>query len=153
MRIWIDADACPNVIKEIIFKASARTQIHVVVVANAPIRIPINGLVSTIQVPRGFDMADDKITDSLMAGDIVITADIPLASAVITKGALALNPRGELYTEENINDRLATRDLLAELRDSGMMSGGGPKPLGLKEKQGFAAKLDALLAAYVRKKK
>ncbi len=153
MRIWIDADACPNVIKEIIFKASMRTQIPVVVVANAPIRIPINGLVSTIQVPRGFDMADEKITASLAMGDIVITADIPLASEVIQKGALALNPRGELYTEENINDRLATRDLLAELRDSGMMSGGGPKPLGLKEKQAFASKLDALLAAHGRRMK
>jgi uncharacterized protein YaiI (UPF0178 family) len=150
MRIWIDADACPNVIKEIIFKASARTRIPVVVVANSSIKIPINGLVSTIVVSRGFDMADDQIENSLAKGDLVITADIPLANAVITKGAKALNPRGELYSEENIKDRLATRDLMQELRDFGVV-GGGPKTLGLKERQMFAGKLDALLSAYLRK--
>lgn len=151
MRIWIDADACPNVIKEIIFKASLRTQIHVVVVANSQIKIPMNGLVSTMQVPRGFDMADDHITDNLAADDLVITADIPLASAVIAKGAYALNPRGEFYTEENIAERLATRDLMEELRDSGMMTG-GPKPLGTKDRQAFANKLDAFLSAHARKR-
>lgn len=153
MRIWIDADACPNVIKEIIFKASVRTQIAVVVVANSPIKIPINGLVSTIQVSRGFDMADEKITESLAAGDLVITADIPLANDVIERGALALNPRGELYTKENISERLATRDLFEELRSSGMIMGDGPKPLGPKDRQEFANKLDTLLSSIMRNKK
>ncbi len=145
MRIWIDADACPNVIKEIIFRASARTNTAVVVVANQPIRIPLTGLVSTIQVPRGFDMADTRIVDDMAAGDIVITADIPLADAAIDKGGVAINPRGELYTKDNIKDRLATRDLMAELRDGGMVTG-GPKVLGLSDRQAFANKLDALLA-------
>ncbi len=149
MRIWIDADACPNVIKEIIFKASERMRIQVVVVANTAIKIPLNGLVSTIQVPRGFDMADEHITNQLNANDLVITADIPLASAVIAKGAFALNPRGEMYTEENINERLATRDLLQELRDCGMVTG-GPKPLGEKERLAFANKLDAFLTFHAK---
>lgn len=150
MKIWIDADACPNVIKEIIFRASTRTGTKVVVVANQPIKIPLTGLVSTIQVPRGFDMADSRIVDDMVAGDIVVTADIPLADEVINKGGSALNPRGELYTKENIKDRLATRDLMAELRDSGMISG-GPKTLGLTDRQAFANKLDALLARALKK--
>lgn len=149
MKIWIDADACPNVIKEIIFRASARTGTKVVVVANQPIKIPLTGLVSTIQVPRGFDMADSRIVDDMAAGDIVVTADIPLANEVVEKGGSALNPRGELYTKENIKDRLATRDLMAELRDSGMISG-GPKTLGPSERQAFANKLDTLLARSAR---
>lgn len=153
MRIWIDADACPNVIKEIIFKASLRTQIPVVLVANSQIKFPVNGLVSAIQVPRGFDMADEKILERIVAQDLVVTADIPLARAVIAKGAIAINPRGEQYTEENINERLATRDLLEELRDSGIILGGGPKPLGPKNKQEFAKKLDAILTAHMRKQK
>ncbi len=145
MQIWIDADACPNVIKDIIFRASERTKIKVVVVANQAIKIPLNGLVSTIQVPRGFDMADEQILQSLVAGDLVITADIPFADAALTKGAMAINPRGELYTHENIKDRLATRNLMEELRDSGLVQG-GPKPLGLRDRQAFANKLDAILA-------
>lgn len=145
MKIWIDADACPNVIKEIIFRASERTRTPVVVVANMPIKIPLNGLVSTMQVPRGFDMADEHILQELSAGDLVITADIPFADAAIDKHAMAINPRGELYTKENIKDRLATRDLMAELRDAGLVSG-GPKPLALKDRQSFANKLDAILS-------
>ena len=150
MRIWIDADACPNVIKDIVFRASERTQTPVVVVANKPIRIPLNGLVSTIQVSHGFDMADSRIVEEMAAGDIVITADIPLADAVIERGGIAVNPRGELYSQENIKDRLATRNLMEELRDSGMISG-GPKTLGLKDRQSFANKLDTLLAARSRR--
>lgn len=146
MKIWIDADACPNVIKEIIFRASERTRTPVVVVANMPVKIPLNGLVSTMQVPRGFDMADEHILQELSAGDLVITADIPFADAAIDKHAMAINPRGELYTKENIKDRLATRDLMAELRDAGMVVSGGPKPLALKDRQSFANKLDAILA-------
>ncbi len=146
MKIWVDADACPKVIKEIIFRASARTRTPVVIVANQALRIPLTGLISTIQVPHGFDMADNQIINDMSAGDLVITADIPLADAVISKGGIALNPRGELYTEENIKDRLATRDLLAELRDNGLVNS-GPKTLGLKDRQAFANKLDALLSA------
>jgi len=152
MRIWIDADACPTVIKEIIFRASERTRIPVVLVANKPIKIPLNGLVSSIQVSRGFDMADDKILEDMHPEDVVITADIPLADAAIDKGATAINPRGELYTKENIKDRLATRNLMQELRDFGMVTG-GPKALALKDRQAFANKLDAVLAARQKRNK
>lgn len=145
MKIWIDADACPNVIKEIIFRASERTRTFVIVVANKPIRIPLNGLVSTIQVPQGFDRADEKILESLAGGDVVITADIPFADEALKKGGIAIDPRGDLFTHENIKDRLATRNLLEGLRDMEMISG-GPKPLGLKERHAFANKLDAILA-------
>lgn len=145
MKIWIDADACPNVIKEIIFRASERTRTPVVVVANRAIGIPIGVLVSVIQVSAGFDLADERIVSEMAAGDLVITADIPLADAVVQKGGLALNPRGELYDEENIKDRLATRDLLSELRDNGLLTG-GPKTFSLKDRQAFANKLDAVLA-------
>jgi len=145
MKIWIDADACPKLIKEIIFRASARTGTPLILVANQAIRVPLNSLISTIQVPRGFDMADSKIVEEMSAGDLVITADIPLADVVIAKGGIALNPRGDLYSQENIKDRLATRDLMSELRDSGMITG-GPKSLGLKDRQAFANKLDSLLA-------
>ncbi|MCA9508174.1 MAG: YaiI/YqxD family protein [Myxococcales bacterium] len=147
MKIWIDADACPNVIKEIVYRASFRTNTAVVVVANQAIKIPMTGLVSTIQVSQGFDMADKAIVEKMSRGDIVISADIPLANDVIAKGGYVINPRGELYTEENIKDHLATRDLMMELRDSGMMLG-GPKTLGLKERQAFANKLDSLLAMH-----
>jgi uncharacterized protein len=145
MQIWIDADACPNVIKDIIFRASNRTKIPVVVVANKPIKIPLTGLISTIQVPRGFDMADERILANLSRGDLVITADIPLADAAIDKGAMVIDPRGDLYSHENIKDRLATRNLMEELRDAGFVRS-GPKPLGLRDRQAFANKLDAILA-------
>lgn len=151
MRIWIDADACPTVIKEIIFRASERTRIPVILVANQPVKVPLNGLVSAIQVSRGFDMADEQILESMSAEDLVITADVPLADAAIDKGAVAINPRGELYTKENIKDRLATRNLMQELRDSGMITG-GPKALALKDRQAFANKLDALLAARLKRR-
>lgn len=151
MRIWIDADACPKVIKEIIFRASERTKIPVIMVANQPLTIPLNGLVSTIQVSKGFDMADERILKDMEPYDVVITADIPFADAVIDKGATAINPRGELYTKENIKDRLSTRNLKEELRDAGLVFG-GPKTLGLKDRQAFANKLDALLAARLKRK-
>lgn len=150
MQIWIDADACPNVIKEIIFKAAERTQTRVTVVANKAIRIPKTGLVSSVQVAQGFDVADNQIVEEMSPGDLVITADIPLADAVITKGGLALNPRGELYSAENVKDHLATRNLMQELRDQGMI-GGGPKPLALKNRQAFANQLDRLLTAQKKK--
>ena len=139
MRIWIDADACPTVIKDIIFRASERTRIAVVLVANKAIKVPLNGLVSTIQVSQGFDMADDKILADICAEDLVITADIPLADAALDKDAIVINPRGEQYTKENIKDRLATRNLMQELRDFGMVTG-RPKALALKDRQAFANK-------------
>lgn len=145
MRIWVDADACPNVIKEIIFRAALRTKTHVVLVANKPLSNPLNGFVSSIQVPQGFDVADNQIINEMAAGDLVITADIPLADSVIDKEGVALNPRGELYTKENIKDRLATRNLLEELRNNGLITG-GPKTLNLKDRQAFANQLDRLLA-------
>lgn len=145
MKIWIDADACPNVIKEIIFKAALRKNIKVILVANRFIKSFNNPLISIIKVPQGFDMADSRIIDDMSLGDIVITSDIPLADAAIDKGGLAINHTGKLYTKENIKDRLATRDLLMHLRDSGI-SISGPKALGLKERQAFANALDRLLA-------
>jgi len=146
MQIWVDADACPSVIKEIIIRASQRTNTKVILVANKPLRVPLNGLVSTIQVSKGFDVADNKIVQLMQPGDIVITADIPLADEVVAKKGRAINPRGELYTPENIKDRLATRDLMEQLRDFGMVTG-GPKTLGLRDRQDFANQLDRLLAA------
>lgn len=145
MKIWVDADACPNIIKEIIFRAATRTRTKVILVANQPVRVPLTGFISSIQVPKGFDVADNRIVQLIEHGDLVITADIPLADMVIDKGGRALDPRGELYTKTNIKDRLATRDLMEQLRDGGMVTG-GPKTLGPKERQTFANQLDRILA-------
>ncbi len=144
MRIWVDADACPNAIKEILFRAASKRSVEVVLVANQPLSKPASKFVRTIQVSAGFDEADDRIVSEVTPGDLVVTADIPLASQVIDAGAYALNPRGELYTAENVRDRLATRDLMAELRDTGA-AGGGPNALGQRERQAFANQLDRLL--------
>ena len=144
MQIWIDADACPNTVKDIIFRASERTKTQVIVVANKPIKIPLTGLVSTIQVPQGFDMADERILEKLMQGDLVITGDIPFADAAINKGALVIDPRGDLYDKENIKARLATRNLMEELRNAGAIIS-GPKPLSLRDRQAFANKIDRIL--------
>lgn len=145
MKIWIDADACPNVIKEIIFKTAIRKNINTILVANNFVKIPNNPLISFIKVPLGFDMADGRIIDDMSAGDIVITSDIPLANAIVDKGGWAISPLGKIYTEENIKTRLATRDLLMHLRDNGMNINGA-KPLGVKEKSAFANALDKILA-------
>lgn len=144
MKIWIDADACPNTIKEILFRAASKRGVEVILVANQPLAKPASKYVRTIQVSAGFDEADDRIVAEAAPEDLVITADIPLAAQIIEKGASALNPRGELYTAENVRDRLATRDLMAELRDSGA-AGGGPAALGPRERQAFANHLDRLL--------
>jgi uncharacterized protein YaiI (UPF0178 family) len=144
VQIWIDADACPNVIKEIIFRAATRMRTKVILVANQPVRVPLTGYVSSIQVPKGFDIADNKIVGLMQPGDLVITADIPLADAVIKKTGHALDPRGELYSKDNIAERLATRDLMEQLRDGGLISG-GPGALGLKERNAFANQLDRIL--------
>jgi len=145
MQLWVDADACPNVIKDILFRAAERKKISMTLVANQLIRTPPSRFIQAIQVAQGFDVADNKIVASLSAGDLVITGDIPLAAEVLEKGAHALNPRGEWYTEDNIKERLNMRDFMDVMRGSGMVSG-GPPPLGSKERQAFANALDRFLA-------
>ncbi len=145
MKIWVDADACPGQIREILFRAARRTQTSLTLVANHPQRVPPGGLFSAIQVPKTFDAADHRIAELCEAGDLVITADIPLADSIVAKGATGLNPRGELYTEGNIKDRLAMRNLMAELRSGGMVSG-GPSGINAQDKQTFANALDRFLA-------
>jgi uncharacterized protein YaiI (UPF0178 family) len=146
MQIWVDADACPKVIKEILFRAAARTGITLTLVANQPMQTPPARHIRTLQVPPGFDVADNEIVHRVTAGDLVITADIPLAAEVIAKGAHALNPRGELYTRENIGARLNMRDFMDNLRGSGIHTG-GPPPLNQADRQAFANNLDRLLAS------
>ena len=153
MTIWIDADAAPNAIKEVVFRAAERLQVPTVLVANQFIRTPPSKVISSIQVAAGFDVADNTIVEKLEPGDLVITADIPLADEVITKGGAALNPRGMLYTKENIKDRLSRRDMMEELRSSGpLLEGvsGGPKPLDKKDVQSFANALDRFLTQSAR---
>lgn len=151
MEIWVDADACPVVIKEILFRASERTGILITFVANQSIPVPPLPSIKSIQVPPGFDVADNEIVLRVMPGDLVITSDIPLAAEVIEKEGLALSPRGELYTRENIKGRLNMRDFLDTMRSSGVQTG-GPPPLGQTDRQNFANKLDRLLTKYARNK-
>jgi uncharacterized protein YaiI (UPF0178 family) len=150
MKIWVDADACPVVIKEILFKAAERTETQMTLVANQQIRVPPSRFISSIQVSSGFDVADDEIVRRLDAGDLVITGDIPLAADVIEKGGQALNPRGELYTAENIKARLNIRDFMDTLRGSGIDTG-GPPALSQTDRKVFADNLDRLLAKYAGK--
>lgn len=145
MRIWVDADACPNVIKEILFRAAERARIHVTLVANQPLRTPPSQYIKALQVPAGFDAADHKILELTQSGDLVITADIPLAAGVIEKGGHALDPRGELYTRDNINERLAMRKLMDELRSSGVETG-GPSIFSNADRMAFANRIDRFLA-------
>ena len=147
MKIWVDADACPNVIKEIIFRAAERKQINTILVANQSIRTPPSSVISTVRVPAGFDVADNHIVQAVEKGDLVITADIPLAAEVITKKATALNPRGELYTKENIKQRLTMRNFMEEMRSTGEVSG-GPPPLNQRDRQNFANELDKFLTCF-----
>jgi uncharacterized protein YaiI (UPF0178 family) len=144
MQIYVDADGFPRAAKEILVRAALRLGVPLVFVANKPIRREPSPLISTLLVPEGPDIADDRIAELVELGDLVITADIPLADRVVSKGAFALNPRGKLYTEENIKDRLAVRDLLSELRDGGLMTG-GPPAFGKKDCQAFADQLDRFL--------
>lgn len=146
MKIWVDADACPGVIKEILFRAAKRTRVETTLVANQYIRVPSSPFLKSIQVASGFDVADNEIVARLNAGDLVITADIPLAAEVIEKGGHALNPRGERYTTENIKARLNMRDFMDTLRGSGIQTG-GPKELSHSDRQAFANALDRLLAS------
>jgi uncharacterized protein YaiI (UPF0178 family) len=145
MRIWVDADACPNVIKDILFRAAERAHVNLTLVANQPVRIPPSPYIKMLQVPSGFDVADDRIVELTEAGDLVVTADIPLAAGVIEKGGQALDPRGEIYTRDNIKERLAVRKLMDELRSSGVDTA-GPATFSNADRQAFASKLDRILA-------
>jgi uncharacterized protein YaiI (UPF0178 family) len=145
MQIWVDADACPNVIKEILFRAAERMKIRTTLVANQPLRTPPSLYVKSVQVHAGFDVADNHIVQALQAGDLVITADIPLAAEVIAKQGHALNPRGQFYTPENIRERLRIRNVMEEMRNSGVMTG-GPPALSQADRQAFANQLDRFLA-------
>ena len=145
MQIWVDADACPVVIKEILYRAAVRTQTSVTLVANAPLRTPPSPYIKSMQVPSGFDVADNRIVELVATADLVITADIPLAAAVIEKGGYALNPRGMLYTVENIRETLSLRNFMADLRSSGVETG-GPSTFTPSDRQAFANQLDRLLA-------
>ncbi|MDD5099734.1 MAG: YaiI/YqxD family protein [Syntrophales bacterium] len=144
MQIYVDADGFPRAAKEILIRAALRLRVPVVFVANKPVRREPSPLISSLLVPGGPDIADDRIAELVGPGDLVITADIPLADRVVSKGAFALNPRGKLYTEENVKDRLAVRDLLSELRDGGLITG-GPPTFGKKDCQAFADQLDRFL--------
>ena len=144
LTIWVDADACPNVIKEILFRAAERVQVPLILVANKPLRTPPSRLVKSVQVAGGFDVADNHIVQQIQPGDLVITADIPLAAEVIEKGGHALNPRGTFYTRDNIKERLTMRDFMDELRGSGIMTG-GPKALNQSDRKAFANQLDRFL--------
>ena len=148
MEIWVDADACPKVIRDILFRAATRTGVTLTLVANQSMQTPPARHIRTLRVAPGFDVADNEIVRRVAAGDLVITADIPLAAEVIAKGAQALNPRGELYTRENIGARLNMRDFMDNLRGSGIHTG-GPPPLNQTDRQAFANNLDRLLASRV----
>ena len=144
MRIWVDGDACPGAIKEILFRAAVRAKIPLTLVANQPMSIPRSEFIDILTVSSGLNVADQKIVELLDPSDLVVTADIPLAALVVDKGAYALDPRGELYTRENIGERLAMRNLMDELRGGGMIAG-GPAPFRSTDKQAFANQLDRLL--------
>jgi uncharacterized protein YaiI (UPF0178 family) len=145
MRIWADADALPGPIRDILFRAAERTERVLVLVANKELRVPRSRFIRFQRVRPGADVADNFIVQEMDPGDLVITADIPLASAVVDKGGLALDPRGELYSEENIGERLAFRNLMQELRSEGLQTG-GPRPMNSRARQDFANALDRLLA-------
>ena len=145
MTVWVDADACPKAVKEILFKAANRTKILTIFVANQYLPLPPSPFLQMQQVESGFDVADDKIVEQVQAGDLVITSDIPLAAEVIEKKALVLTSRGEAYTQQNIGQRLNMRDFMETMRSS-MQVGGGPPPMGSKDVQAFANALDRYLA-------
>lgn len=145
MRIFVDADACPKLVKEILYRAAERTKTELILVANQFLKTPLSPFIKVIQVASGFDVADDRIVKEIDELDLVITADIPLADAVTQKGGIAINPRGKLYTTDNIKQQLATRDLMQHLRDNQMISGGPPAFTKL-DGQALANQLDRLLA-------
>lgn len=145
MKIWVDADACPVVIKEILYRAAMRAQIQTILVANKLLRVPPSPFLSAIQVASGFDVADNRIVQELASGDLVITADIPLAAQVIDNDGHALNPRGEFYSKENIQERLTMRNFMEELRASGVETS-GPSAFSSADRKAFAAQLDKFIA-------
>ena len=149
MFIWVDADACPNVIKEVLYRAAARTATTITFVANQFLRVPPSPYLRTLQVPAGFDVADNEIVRRCQPGDLVITADIPLAAEVIEKGAAALNPRGERYSPATIRERLTMRDFMDTLRSSGVQTG-GPAAMSPRDRQQFANELDSWLTQQKR---
>ncbi|MEA3242762.1 MAG: YaiI/YqxD family protein [Pseudomonadota bacterium] len=151
MKIWVDADACPNVIKDILFRAAQRVQVLTILVANQLVKTPPSRYISKVQVRAGFDEADKYIAAAIEQGDLVITADIPLASQVIDKGGYALNPRGELYSRDNIRQRLSLRNFMEELRSSGVNTG-GPPALSQSDRQAFANELDRFLTRSLKVK-
>ena len=149
-QIWVDADACPKVIREILYRAAQRTKLQLTLVANHHIQVPASPLIRSLQVQQGFDVADDYIAAQVEEGDLVVTSDIPLAAEAIDKGAYVITSRGERYTRNNIRQRLNMRDFMDTMRSSGEMSG-GPPPLGQRERMEFGNALDSLLARMVRK--
>ena len=149
MTLWIDADACPRDAKDLIYRASARLSIPTIMVANSGLSIPRQPNLSTVQVGRGLNVADDYIAAQAVKGDIAVTADVPLAAQLVRKGVIVLDPRGDEFTPDNVEERLAMRDLMQELRDSGVGTG-GPKPFDAKARQQFANTLDRVLTASVR---
>ncbi len=149
MKIWVDGDACPSVIKDVLFKAAERTGVSLTLVANRVLQVPRSPHIHFLLVASGLDVADNEIVKRMIGGDLVITSDIPLAAEVVEKGGYALNPRGELYTSENIRSRLNVRDFMDTLRASGIETG-GPSALSQRERQSFANNLDRLLSRYGR---
>lgn len=148
-RIWVDADACPAVIRDILFRAAERARIPLTLVANQWLRTPSSPWIRAMQVPGGFDVADTAIVDQVSVGDLVVTQDIPLAARVLEKGGIALNPRGERYTPDTMAERLSMRDFMEELRGAGVQTG-GPPPLHARDRQAFAAQLDRWVASLRR---
>jgi uncharacterized protein YaiI (UPF0178 family) len=145
VRIWVDADACPGPVKDILFRAAERLKLSLTLVANKPLRTPPSPYIRAIQVPRGFDVADERIAAEVAAGDLVVTADIPLAAAVIAKGGTVIDPRGEQFSTENIQERLALRNFMEQQRAAGVQTG-GPAPFSVRDQKAFADRLDRLLA-------
>ncbi len=148
MQIWVDADACPKVVKEILFRVAERAKLKVTLVANQSLTIPKSFFIKSIRVSSGFDVADNYIVQEIQKGDLLITADIPLAAEVIEKGGHALNPRGELYSTETIKQKLIMRDLMDELRGTGEIVNGGPPPLNQRDRREFANQLDTFVAKW-----
>ena len=149
MTIWIDADACPRMIKDFVFKVSRRLEVPVIMVANSGMHVPRSNLVSLVVVGGGLDEADRHILENCALGDLVVTADIPLASALVDKGVVAINPRGTVYTPDNVKEALAARNLAQDLRDEGTMSG-GPAPLSPRDREKFANAIDRELTKLQR---
>jgi uncharacterized protein YaiI (UPF0178 family) len=149
VQIWVDGDACPKVIKEILFRAAERMQVPMILVANKLLWTPPSPFIRGLRVPHGFDVADREIVEKVQAGDLVVTADIPLAAAVIGRDAHALDPRGVLYTKDNVQERLAVRNLMDQLRASGVETG-GPAPWSQSDSHAFANQLDRLLSAHAK---